>query len=185
MAPTELIAVGLGFAYIVLAIRQHRACWIAGGASTAIYIAVFIDAGLPLQAVLQAVYVAMAVYGWIAWRGGDGQAPRPRSWTWRWHLLALAAVGAATAAGAPLLAAYSESDAPVADALGTFASLVATWLLARRIIEAWYWWIVVDTGLAALFASQGLRFTAALYLAYALLAIAGWQSWKRAMEAPS
>ena len=127
----------------------------------------------------------MSVYGWFAWRGGDGQAPRPRSWHWPRHLLALAAVGAATAAGAPLLAAYAGSDAPVADALGTFASLVATWLLARRIIDTWYWWIVVDTGLAVLFASQGLRLTAVLYLAYALLAIAGWRSWRRTMDPPA
>lgn len=184
MATTELVAVALGFAYIVLAIRQHRTCWIAGGASTAIYIAIFMDAGLPLQAALQVGYVAMSVYGWFAWRGGDGRAPRPRSWHWPRHLVALAAVGAATAVGAPLLAAYAGSDAPVADALGTFASLVATWLLARRIIDTWYWWIVVDTGLAALFASQGLRLTAVLYLAYALLAIAGWRAWRRSMDLP-
>jgi nicotinamide mononucleotide transporter len=184
VALTELVAVALGFAYVVLAIRQHRACWVAGGASTAIYIAIFIDAGLPLQAALQGVYVAMSVYGWIAWRG-DGATPRPHAWHWARHLIALAAVGAATAAGAPLLAAYAGSAAPVADALGTLASLVATWLLARRIIDTWYWWVVVDTGLAALFASQGLRLTAVLYLAYALLAIAGWRSWRNAMERPA
>ena len=185
MAPTELVAVALGFAYIALAIRQHRACWIAGGASTAIYSAIFIDAGLPLQAALQVVYVAMSVYGWIAWRGGEGQGPRPSSWHWPRHLVALAGVGAATAAGAPLLATYAGSEAPVADALGTFASIVATWLLARRIIDTWYWWIVVDTGLAMLFASQGLRLTAVLYFAYALLAIAGWRSWRHAMDPPA
>ncbi len=185
MAPAELVAVAFGFAYIVLAIRRHRACWIAGGASTAIYIAIFIDAGLPLQAALQVIYVAMSVYGWIAWRGGDGQAPLPRSWGWPRHAIALAAVVAAAAASAPLLAAYAGSGAPVADALGTFASLVATWLLARRIIDTWYWWIAVDTGLAGLFASQGLRFTAVLYFAYALLAIAGWRSWRRAMAPPA
>jgi nicotinamide mononucleotide transporter len=126
----------------------------------------------------------MSVYGWFAWRPGGELPSRPRSWPWSRHLFALAAVGAATAAGAPILATYAGSDAPVADALGAFASLVATWLLARRIIDTWYWWIVVDTGLAALFASQGLRFTAVLYLAYALLAIAGWHSWRRAMEPP-
>ena len=185
MAAAELFAVAFGFAYIVLAIRQHRACWIAGGASTAIYIAIFIDAGLPLQAALQVVYVAMSIYGWVAWRPGGEAAERPRTWPWPRHLLALAAVSGAAAVSAPFLASHSGFDAPFADTLGAFASLVATWLLARRVIDTWYWWIVIDTGLVALFASQGLRFTAALYLAYALLAIAGWRSWRRAMGPPA
>lgn len=185
MAATELVAVAFGFAYIALAIRQHRACWFAGGISTAIYIVIFIEAGLLLQAALQAGYVAMSVYGWIAWRPDGERTVKPRSWPWPRHLAALAAVGAATAAGAPLLAAYAGSVAPVADSLGAFASVVATWLLARRYIDTWYWWIVVDTGLAALFASQGLRYTAVLYLAYALLAIVGWRSWRRSMTVPS
>ena len=184
MAATELVAVAFGFAYIVLAIRQHRACWIAGGLSTAVYISIFIEAGLPLQAALQVVYVAMSVYGWIAWRPGGEVAPRPRSWPWPRHLIALAAVGIAAAIGAPLLARFAGSDAPLADSLGSLASIVATWLLARRYIDTWYWWIAVDTGLAALFASQGLRLTAALYLAYALMAIAGWRSWRRSQAVP-
>jgi len=184
VAAIELVAVAFGFAYILLAIRQQRACWIAGGISTAIYIAIFIRAGLPLQAALQVVYVAMSVYGWVAWRPGTELARKPRSWPWPRHLVALAAVGVAAAVGAPLLERYAGSDAPLADSLGTFASLVATWLLARRYIDTWCWWIAVDTGLAALFASQGLRFTAALYIAYALLAIAGWRWWRRSMNAP-
>jgi len=185
VAAAELAAVVFGLAYVVLAIRQHRACWIAGGISTAIYSAVFLTAGLPLQAGLQVVYVAMSVYGWMAWRPGAGQPLRPRSWPWSRHLIAVAAVGIATALAAPLLATYAQSEAPYADALGTFSSIVATWLLARRYLGTWYWWIVIDCGLAALFASQGLRPTAALYLTYALLAIAGLRAWQRSLAAAS
>lgn len=182
--PAELAAVALGLAYIVLAIRQHRGCWIAGGASTAIYIAVFLKAGLFLQAALQVVYVAMSVYGWLAWSAGAGAA-RPQSWPLSKHALTLLAVLAATAASTPLLSHYTESPAPFADSLGTWASVAATWLLARRYIETWFWWMIIDSGLAALFASQGLVFTAGLYLAFAVLAIAGWRAWRRDMTAPA
>lgn len=185
MGPTEAVAVAAGMAYILLAIRQNRACWIAGGASTALYCAVFMEAGLPMQAALQLLYVALSVYGWIAWRPGGATALRPTRWPLRAHLLALAGVGLATGASALLLMRFPLSDAPLADALGTWASVVATWLLARRIVDTWFWWIAVDTGLAALFASQGLVGTAALYVAYALLAIAGLRSWRRAMAAPA
>jgi len=181
----EAIAVAAGAAYILLAIRQHRACWVAGGISTALYIAVFIEAGLPLQAALQVLYVALSVYGWFAWRPDGDAAPRPERWPLRAHLLAVAGVALATGASVLLLWRFPLSDAPLADALGTWASVVATWLLARRIVDTWFWWMAVDTGLAALFASQGLTGTAALYLAYALLAVAGLRSWRRALAAPA
>ncbi len=184
MAATELLAVASGVAYIWLAIRQHRGCWIAGGISTAFFTAVFIEARLPLQAGLQVFYVALSVYGWRAWRPGAEASMRPRSWPWPRQLLALAAVGGAAAAGAPLLASMPGFAAPLADALGTLASLVATWMLARRIIDTWYWWIVIDAGLATLYFSQGLRLTAGLYLAYGLLAIAGLRAWRQSLAAP-
>jgi len=174
--PTELAAVAFGVGYILLAIREHRACWIAGGISTAIYAVVFWRAGLPMQAALQLVYVAMSAYGWIAWRSSQAHAPA-RSWPISRHLVALVVVGLATAGTATLLSGFAFAAQPIADALGAWASLFATWLLARRIIDTWLWWIVIDTGLAALFAAQGLVPTAALYLAFALLAVAGWRSW--------
>jgi len=182
-SPYELAAVALGLAYIVLAIRQHRACWIAGGASPAIYIIVFLKAGLLLQAALQVAYVALSVYGWMAWRAGGDLPARPQAWPLSKHLLAVLAVLLATAASTPLLAQYTDAPAPLADSLGTWASVVATWLLARRYLETWFWWMVIDSGLATLFASQGLIFTAGLYLAYAVLAIAGWRAWRRSLAA--
>lgn len=184
MAPTELAAVAFGFAYVLLAIRQHRACWIAGGISTALFIPVFIEARLPWQAGLQVIYVALSVYGWIAWRPGADAGQRPQTWPWPRHLLALAAVGAATSISLPLAAPDNGMNV-LADSLGAWASIVATWLLARRILDSWCWWIVIDTGLAILFLGQGLAFTAALYTAYAALAVAGWLTWRRSMGAPA
>ncbi len=179
MAVTEIAAVAFGFAYILFAIREHRACWIAGGISTAIYAVVFFDAGLPMQAALQLVYVAMSIYGWFAWGRDAGKSPPPASLRFRTHLLALVGIALATIASVPLVARYATAASPLADSLGAWASLFATWLLARRYIATWAWWVVIDAGLAALFASQGLWPTAALYLAYSLLAVAGWRSWRQ------
>ena len=179
----EAVAVLFGVVYIVLAIRQHRACWIAGAASTALYSVVFLQSGLPLQAGLQLLYVALSVYGWIQWRPQGAAPQQPVSWPWPRHGLALVAIAIATAISTTLLVRYGGSTAPLADSLGTWASVFATWLLARRFLETWLWWIVIDLGLAALFARQGLVPTAALYLAYALLAIVGWREWRRASNA--
>ena len=178
MAAAELAAVAFGVAYILLAIREHRGCWIAGGIGTAIYGFVFLDAALPMQAALQLVYVAMSAYGWLAWRRDTADARPIRAWPWRGHFAAVVAIGVATAISAPLVERYALAAAPVADSLGTWASLFATWLLARRVIDTWAWWIVIDAGLAGLFAHQGLWPTAGLYLAYAVLAIVGWRAWR-------
>lgn len=179
MAATEIAAVAFGIAYILFAIRESRACWIAGGISTAIYAVVFLDAGLPMQAVLQLVYVGMSAYGWLAWGRDDGKLPPATSLRFRAHLLALAGIAVATAVSVPLVARFEPGASPLADSLGAWASLYATWLLARRYIDTWPWWVVIDIGLAALFASQGLWPTAVLYIAFALLAVAGWKSWRQ------
>jgi nicotinamide mononucleotide transporter len=179
----ELAAAAFGIAYILLAIRERRACWIAGGISTALYAAVFVDAGLPMQAALQLVYVALSAYGWYAWQRAAAEARPVRSWPWQRHLAAAAVIALATAASAPLAARYATAAAPVADSAGTWASVFATWLLARRVIDTWAWWIAIDAGLAVLFARQGLWPTAALYLAYAALAVAGWRAWRARLPA--
>jgi nicotinamide mononucleotide transporter len=181
----EPVAVALGIVYIVLAIRQHRACWIAGGISTLLFIVVFVEAGLPMQAALQVAYVALSVYGWVVWRPGGALAARPQSWPLSRHLLLLAAVGIMTAASVPMLTAVEASVAPLAESLGTWASVAATWMLARRCLEVWFWWIVIDTGLAGLFLAQGLAPTAALYLGFAVLAVAGWHEWRRSLAQPA
>ena len=179
----EALAVLLGFGYILLAIRQRRACWIAGGLSTALYVLVFLDARLYLQSALQVVYIAMAVYGWRAWGRDDAAGGRlsVHAWTGRRHAMAIAATVLATLVTAPALAAWSDSAAPWADALGTWASVAATWMMVRKVAANWIWWVVVDSWLAWLFASQGLLFTSALYVAFALLAVAGWLTWRRAV----
>ena len=180
MAATEAVAVACGVAYILLAIRQQRACWIAGGASSALYLVVFLGADLPLQAGLQLLYVLLSVYGWLKWRPGSDVPPDPVSWPVHRQLAALAVVAAATGLSTALLSGSGASAAPFAESLGTWASVVATWMLARRCLETWLWWIVIDLGLALLFARQGLWPTAALYAAFAVLAVAGFRAWRGA-----
>lgn len=182
--PVEMAAVVLGFAYILMAIRQQRLCWIAGGLSTALYTLVFLDTRLYLQAILQVLYVLLAVHGWRQW-GRDARSatgPVVRRLGVRTHAAILAATLAMTALTAPALVAWSDAAAPWPDSLGTWSSIAATWLMIRKVAANWLWWIAVDTGLALLFASQGLWFTAVLYLAFAVLAGAGWASWRRAPQ---
>ncbi len=180
VSPVEAAGAALGLVYVVLVIRQHRACWIAALASTALYLVVFWQARLYMQAGLQAYYVGVAVYGWRAWAGTpDGERLAVSRTAWRPQAVAIVAVLAAGIGSARLLALDVASADPLLDSLTTWASVWATWLVARKRIDNWAWWLGVDALLAWLCWRQQLFASMILYLSYVGLVVIGWRSWHR------
>jgi nicotinamide mononucleotide transporter len=176
----EWIAVALAFAYVLLAIRQSRWCWPAAAASAGIYLVLFARGGLPMQSALQVFYIAMAAYGWRAWRPARGEPAqlRVRTWPPRRHVLALSAVLLATALNVRLLPGDSGPFVAGADALVAWGSVFATWLTARKVLESWLYWIVFDLVAAVLYFAQGFHATAGLFVVYVVLAIKGFVAWR-------
>jgi nicotinamide mononucleotide transporter len=174
----EIAAVVLGLAYLLLAIREQRSCWIFGAAASLLFLAVFWRAGLPMQALLQVYYVLIAVHGWLHW-GKDNsasQTPVKRSRP-RVHLvsiLALLTLSVATIAARDL---WTDSQAWM-DALSSWGGVLATWMVARKILEAWLYWIVIDTLTVVLYIDAGLLPSSALYALYTVLALIGWRQWR-------
>jgi nicotinamide mononucleotide transporter len=175
----EWFAVFIALAYLLLAIRQNPWCWVCSIVSSVLFIVLFARAGLVMQCWLQVFYIAMAAYGFWAWRAGDGRE-RPLTvsrWNRRYHLPAvatialIAAVNARLSGGVLTLSAY-------ADALTTWASVFATWLLARKVIDNWIYWIFTDLIAAGLYWSQGLYATAVLFVLYSGLAWRAWREWQ-------
>ena len=176
----EAVAAVLGIVYVVLILRRRRAGWIAGAASSLIYVFLSFAARLPMQALLQAWYVAMGVYGWYSWkRNAEQEGGRIRSWPASRHVLPLAAIVVISALSARYLAAGTQAAWPWADSLTTWSSLYATWLVARMQLENWLYWIVIDLLTVFLFGAQGHPLTAGLYLMYLGFAAAGFLSWRR------
>jgi nicotinamide mononucleotide transporter len=176
----EWIAVALAFAYVLLAIRQSRWCWPAAAASAGIYLVLFARGGLPMQAALQVFYMAMAAYGWHAWRSAHGEPAelRVRTWPRRWHVLALSAVLLATALNVRLLPGESGLFVAGADAFVAWGSVLATWLTARKVLENWLYWIVFDVIAVVLYFAEGFHATAGLFVVYVVLAIRGFFAWR-------
>jgi nicotinamide mononucleotide transporter len=176
----EWIAVALAFAYVLLAIRQSRWCWPAAAASAGIYFVLFARGGLPMQAALQVFYIAMAAYGWRAWRSihGEPAGLRVRTWPRRRHVLALTAVLLATALNVRLLPGESGLFVAGADAFVAWGSVFATWLTARKVLESWVYWIVFDVVAAVLYFAEGFHATAGLFVVYVVLAIRGFLAWR-------
>jgi nicotinamide mononucleotide transporter len=180
----ELLGVALGFAYVLLIVYRRRSGWIAGAASSCIYVYLSLQAKLPMQALLQVFYVVMAAYGWWTWgRNQREEGGRIGRWPWWAHLTGMTVVILASLATARWLGANTTDGWPLLDSLTTWTSVLATWLVARSLLENWFYWMAGDAVSVFLFASQGLVTTSVLFLSYLVMAVLGYRSWLKLQRA--
>jgi nicotinamide mononucleotide transporter len=180
-SPWEAAAALIGLAYLLLAVRRNLWCWLCAFVSTTIYLVLFAKAALYMQVVLNAFYLVMAVYGYLDWRRGrtdDGNV-RIESWSVNQHVTVAVLVIIASVVNGWILARLTDSPAPYLDSFVTWGSFVTTWMVARRIIENWLYWIVVDGVAAWLYFSQGLLVTTALFIIYLGIVVRGYFVWRR------
>jgi nicotinamide mononucleotide transporter len=181
----ENLAVALAVAYLLLAMRESILCWVAALASTAIYTVLFWNVSLLMESALNAFYMAMAVYGWWQWTyGGRSHGGMPiHRWSGLRHAATIGGVLAATAVVGWLMAGYTSAAWPFVDSFTTVASVVTTFMVARKVLENWLYWIVIDAVSIAMYLDRGLRSTAVLFAAYVVLAVVGYVSWRRRYRA--
>ena len=182
-SPWEAVAAALGLAYLLLAVRRNLLCWMCAFVSTAIYLVLFARASLYMQSALQVFYLVMAVVGFIDWRRGrnDSGEVLIRHWTWSQHFAAFVAVIAASLINGWSLA-HTDAASPYIDSFVTWGSVITTWMVARRVIENWLYWIVVDAIAAWLYYSQGLLVTTVLFVIYLGIVVRGYFAWRREQQ---
>lgn len=181
--PWEIAAIVFAVAYLLLAIRQNAWCWPMAIASTSIYVFLMAAAGLYMESALQVFYIGVAIYGWRTWLRGDatgGELP-VTTWPRRNHVIAVIAILAATAASGWLLSRYTAAALPYADSFTTWGAIIATWMVARKILENWHYWFVIDSVSVYLYVSRELLLTAGLFGIYLVLIVIGYQAWRRSM----
>jgi nicotinamide mononucleotide transporter len=185
MSPLEVVGVVAGILGVWLTTRQQIWCWPAGIVSVAAYVAVFWGARLYGAMGLQLVYVGLLAYGWYAWlHGGEGHGALRVSRAPARLLGLLGAAGAAaTLALGWWLGRHTDEAAPYLDAFTTVFSLVAQWMQARKHLENWVLWIVVDAAYVGMILTQGLALTSGLYMIYIALAVMGYRDWRRSIAA--
>ncbi len=180
----EGIAVAAAIAYLLLAIRQNIWCWLFAGVSTAIYVFLFIDARLYMESILNAFYLAMAVYGWHVWYYGRTDAELPVStWPVRVHTIAVAVIVVISSINGLLLDMYTDAVFPYVDSLTTWSAIWATFLIARKVLENWWYWLVIDTASVFIYWLRDLELTALLFVVYVIMIPFGLISWHRSMAA--
>ena len=182
----ELLATVLALWMVVCNLRVNPLGWPLAIASSALYGLLFVHSKLYGEAALQLVFIVLGGWGWWQWLRGTGDAGHklqvrrlmPRQ---RW--VAVAATLAAWPLLGALLARLTDSDVPYLDALPTVGSLAGQYLLARKWVDNWPAWVLVNVFSVALFATKGLWLTTGLYALFALMALAGWRAWSRMLPA--
>jgi nicotinamide mononucleotide transporter len=185
MDPLEITAVAFGVLSVWLSTRQHIASWPTALVNTALYLVIFQRAGIYANSGLQGVYFVLSCYGWYQWKYG-GQTHTGVVVTRTTARVAVVLIGVAASSAVLLgagLARFTDATIPWLDAGTTAVSLVAQWMMTRKLLESWLIWIAVDVVYVWMYFSQGMRPTAGLYAAFLVLAIVGYFSWRTSLRA--
>jgi nicotinamide mononucleotide transporter len=182
----EWFGVITGLLFLYLEIKQYPIMWIVGILTSAVYIVVYLQASFYAYGLLNVYYVAISVYGLWLWMRGDNpnKTENKSSQHFRhiyWQLgLMLGIITVMLYAGIYwALVSFTDSVMPWAEATGSALSIVATWMLAKRFIEHWFVWIVVNIVSVSMFVSQGMYPTALLFFCYVFLSSIGYVQWRK------
>jgi len=181
----ELLGAVLGIAYIFFSIRQNILTWPVGLLTSLLYVWVFFVSKLYADMGLQMYYVVISIYGWYEWLFGKQSNKSESLKVSRLSFkLGLVLALISLLIFVPIwyiLNNYTDSQVPMADALATSLSIVATWMLARKILEHWLVWIFVDAFSIGLFWYKDLIPTVILFAVYTVMAYIGFIEWKKEM----
>ena len=179
----EVLAVITGIISVYLSTRENIWSWPTALVNVALYFVVFYEAKLYADMGLQAVYFALSLYGWYEWLyGGENRTELHVSRTPQALGVKLAVMGIACAAVlGTVLARFTDAALPYIDSATTSTSLVAQWMMTRKILENWVVWVAVDVVYIAMFIFKRLYLTAGLYAVFLVLAVMGYVQWKRSL----
>ena len=187
----EIIGTIIGLIYLWLEYHASIYLWVASIIMPAIYIFIFFDAGLYADMGISIYYVLASIYGFAFWKWGinknnkeNATATLKISHTPGRLITPLSFIFTTlTFTIAYILISFTDSDVPWCDSVTTSLSIVAMWLMARKYIEQWWVWIIVDVISSGLYIYKELYFTAGLYALYAVIAYFGYKKWKELMTA--
>jgi len=188
----EIIGAVTGLLYLYFSVKQNIWLWPVGLITSAFYIIVFYNSQLYADMSLNVYYLIISIYGWRHWllrkdnvynKSIKISSLDPKEWT-----IYLAAATFITIAlglilvNMPQKLGFKPSSVPWWDAFLTAGSIVATWMLARKIIEQWLWWILIDAISVGVFFYKGLYSTVILFVVNTLIAIIGYIKWKNDLQ---
>lgn len=178
----EILGVITSLIYLYFSVRQIIWLWPFGIISSALFIYIFFSSKFYADMGLQFYYLGISIYGWIYWLRGGGRSSGQLqvSRAGRKLILVLFITGSIIfLVLVGILRFFTDSDVSWGDGFTTAGSIIATWMLARKILEHWLVWIVVDAVAASLYVYKGLYPSSVLYVIYTVIAVVGYVQWKK------
>lgn len=181
----ELVAAVITAFSIWLATKENIWYYPTGVVALVMYTWLFFQAKLYAESLLQIVCLGLMLYGWYEWLHGGVQKtelPVTKTPPWAWRSgVACGLTGSAIVIALQLR--FTDNPAPYVDSSLLVWSLVAQWMTARKWIENWILWLVINTVSIPLYVSRRLWITAVLYIALWVLAVEGYRKWRRVLVA--
>ena len=172
----ETIAVVLSVFYVVLAAKQNIWCRAAAVISVALYIYICFSAQLYAETGLQIFYLLMAFYGYFQWNKNNRELEITQ-WTIGKHLILILIGAIVTFLMGFFFATYTLAKMPIVDSFTTVFSIIGTYMIAKKVLSNWLYWIVIDAVSIYLYFSRDLHLTSLLFIAYTIIAVFGYFSW--------
>lgn len=177
----EVIAVILAIAYLLLAAKENILCWYCAFLSSLIFVFIFWDVSLLMESMLNIFYVVMAVIGWLEWKygGSNNRQLRISSLKLWQHVLILLSMLVLAGVNGWFMQNYTSAAWPFVDSFTTWASVITTFMVVFKVLENWLYWLLIDSISIFLYMDRGLYLTALLFIAYLVIVVFGYLSWRR------
>ena len=175
----EWFAVLSSIIYVILAARQSILCWLFAFIGSALFVYLCYVGNLYIESILQLFYVAMAIVGWLSWKNANSAHARVRKWPLKNHFLNSLLSGFLALLIGFIFQKYTNQANPYVDAFTTCYSLSATYMVTRKILGNWVYWIVIDLISIYLYAERAYYLTAVQYAIFTLLAVYGLRAWQK------
>ncbi len=185
MQTIEMIGAIIGLLYLYLEYKANKWLWPVGVVMPLVYVWIFFQSKFYADMGVNIYYFFASIYGWIYWtwhkRQEEGELPVTH--TPRRYILPLMATGLVLFALLSfILVRYTDSPVPYGDSFTTALSILGMWLLARKQVEQWLFWFVVNVVSCGLYLWKGLYPTSILFAIYSVISVFGYFKWKRMVK---
>jgi len=185
----EVLGAIAGLVYLYFSVKQIIWLWPFGILTSLLYVYVFYNSRFFADMSLQIYYFVISFYGWYYWiRGGKSKSVsndnvlKVSRLKLKMFVILILATIILTIISGYILSEYTKSDLPWLDAFTTSASIVAMWMLARKILENWLFWIIIDIVSMGMYIYKGLFPTVILFFVYSSVAIIGYYEWRKDLK---
>jgi nicotinamide mononucleotide transporter len=177
----QVVGTTLGLLYLWLEYRANIWLWIVGAIMPMVHGVLYLQSGIYADAAMQLYYILAGLYGLMVWRRKpkEGATLPIRHTPKQWIPSLIAVYVVLHVVIYFILVEFTDSRVPIFDSMSTALSIVAMWMLSRKLVEQWLIWLVVDMISVGLYMYKGIPITAGLYTLYCILAIAGYLRWRK------